>query len=86
MAIRCVDSDPHKEKVLSSLFQIYMVLFNEVNLTNLLETILFSSSACEALGDSAIDLTDYCVRHLTCIMSTFADQEIQDNKKRTITR
>ncbi len=65
--------------------QIYMVLFNEVNLSNLLETILYSSSACEALGDSSIDLTDYCVRHLTFLMSD-DDSDDAKTEKRTISR
>ena len=49
--------------------QIYMVMFNEANVCNLLETILFNKSACEALGDAAIDLVDYVIRHLTLLCS-----------------
>ena len=68
--------------------QIYMVLFNEVNLTNLLETILYSRSACEALSDCAIDLTDYCVRQLTFLLSgeSFSEQESLGKAKKTISR
>ena len=46
-----------------------MVLFNEANICNILETILFASSACEALNDSIIDLVDYVLRHLTLLCS-----------------
>ena len=49
--------------------QIYMVLFNEANICNILETIMFGSSACEALDDSVIDLVDYALRHLTLLCS-----------------
>ena len=42
-------------------------MFNEANVCNLLETILFNKSACEALGDAAIDLVDYVIRHLTLL-------------------
>ena len=46
-----------------------MVMFNEANICNILETILFGSSACEALDDSVIDLVDYVLRHLTQLCS-----------------
>ena len=64
-----------------------MALFNEVNLSNLFETILYSSSACEALSDCSIDLTDYCVRQLTYLMSSEEDDGDDDKKeKKTISR
>ena len=44
-------------------------MFNEANVANLLETILFDASACEALEDAAIDLVDYVIRHLTLMCS-----------------
>ena len=44
-------------------------MFNEANICNILETILFGSSACEALDDSVIDLVDYVLRHLTQLCS-----------------
>ena len=46
-----------------------MTLFNEANIGNILETILYGESACQALGDSVIDLIDYTVRHLTILAS-----------------
>ena len=45
-----------------------MVLFNEANMCNLLETTMFSSEACVGLDDSALDLTDYCVRNLSLLI------------------
>ena len=35
---------------------------------NLLETTMFSSEACVGLDDSALDLTDYCVRNLSLLI------------------
>ena len=45
-----------------------MVLFNEANMCNLLETTMYSNEACVALDDSALDLTDYCVRNLSLLI------------------
>ena len=36
---------------------------------NLLETILFSGDACEALDDYALDLVDYCYRTISFLLS-----------------
>lgn len=47
----------------------YMVMFNEANVCNILETILFGSAGCEALEDAAVDLVDYTLRHLTLLCS-----------------
>ena len=52
-----------------------MVLFNEANMCNLLETTMYSSEACVGLDDSALDLTDYCVRNLSLLICS--DQERQ---------
>ena len=46
-----------------------MVIFNEANVCNLLETIMFGELACENLEEAAIDLLDYAIRHLTQIAS-----------------
>ena len=45
-----------------------MVLFNEANMCNLLETTMYSNEACMGLDDSALDLTDYCVRNLSLLI------------------
>ncbi len=42
-----------------------MTLFNEANVVNILETVLFHSSAVDSLGDAAVDLADYSVRQVT---------------------
>ena len=54
-------------------FQVYMVVFNEANLANILDTTLFAQSAGEALEDSAIDLLDYAIR----VLSQLCGGEIQ---------
>ena len=54
-------------------FQVYMVMFNEANVANILDTTLFAQNACEALDDSAIDLLDYACR----VLSQLAGGEIQ---------
>ena len=41
-----------------------MVLFNEANLVNMFETLLYSEAACLSLEDSIIDLMDYCFRKI----------------------
>jgi hypothetical protein len=46
-----------------------MALFYQVNLVNLLETVLYSEQPCESLGDSAIDLADFCILKLTFLIS-----------------
>ena len=46
-----------------------MVLFNEANVCNILDTTLFAQNACEALDDAAIDLTDYVLRRLSELCS-----------------
>ena len=45
----------------STLFQLY----HEGCLLTLLELMLYHSSACESLGDSLVDLIDYCHRTLS---------------------
>ena len=52
-----------------------MVLFNEANLVNLLETVLYSSDACCELDDGILDLTDYCVRHLSNLVADIQNPE-----------
>ena len=46
-------------------------------LVNLLETILFSGDACEALEDYALDLVDYCYRTISFLLSI----QSKDNKE-----
>ncbi|XP_021704309.1 zinc finger MYND domain-containing protein 10 homolog [Aedes aegypti] len=49
---------------LQASFVLYSVLYYEVNAIALLETLLFHQTCCEALGDTALDLIDYCAQAL----------------------
>ncbi|PAA58283.1 hypothetical protein BOX15_Mlig027174g1, partial [Macrostomum lignano] len=45
-------------------FPIYLVLYHEATVLNLLETLSFHSDVVESLGEVALDLIDYCHRKL----------------------
>jgi hypothetical protein len=55
-----------------------MTFFNEANLANLLETCLFHGPSCESLGDSAVDLADYCIRQL-CAVVNAEDSNVKES-------
>ncbi len=61
-----------------------MILFNEANLCNLLETTLFNGDACSSVSSQALDLTDYCVRHLTHIVSEEEDPNANHEQELSI--
>ena len=62
-------------------FQFYMTLFNEANLVNLLETVLFQSRACQGLEEAVVDLADYCVRQITEFLAEFEEGEVGNKEK-----
>lgn len=49
---------------------IYMVLYHEAVLLNLLETVFFHKVAIESTEDSLLDLLDYCYRKLTTLVTS----------------
>ncbi|KAK2161259.1 hypothetical protein LSH36_119g01005 [Paralvinella palmiformis] len=51
------------------MFPIYMVLYHEAILANLLETVLFHQEVASSAEDSALDLTDYCYRKLSHLIA-----------------
>ncbi|XP_074645727.1 zinc finger MYND domain-containing protein 10-like [Tubulanus polymorphus] len=65
-------------------FSIYMVLYHEATLANLLETILYHSDACEAAEDTILDLTDYCYRKLLYFISRCEDDEEGDENEEKV--
>lgn len=83
-----------KQKVLSKILDsgfnphttlpVYFVLFHEATVVSLLETILYHKEACEAAGDSILDLTDYCLRRITLLIAMH-EEEVED-KEETSTR
>lgn len=42
----------------------YFAMYQQAVIANLLEVILYHESAAEALGDSVVDLADWCVRQV----------------------
>ncbi|KAJ8301546.1 hypothetical protein KUTeg_020533 [Tegillarca granosa] len=59
-------------------FPIYMVLYHEATVINLLETTLFFRETCESAEDSVPDLIDYCYRKLTELVARSAETEDDD--------
>lgn len=59
-------------------FLIYAVLYHEVTVITFLETILYHPNACEALGETAIDLVDYCIGSITMLIATSNSRNISD--------
>lgn len=64
--------------------QSYMILFNEANLLNILETTLFHSSACHSLSDAAVDVTDYCVRQMMQVLSSETNLQVRSQTRPNI--
>uniref|UniRef100_A0A7S3G0J4 Uncharacterized protein n=1 Tax=Palpitomonas bilix TaxID=652834 RepID=A0A7S3G0J4_9EUKA len=64
---------PHlKEKASQHDFvrmKVYMILFHETNLVNLLEVLLYHASVASSLGDMGLELADYCFRRLLYLSS-----------------
>nr|XP_054751813.1 zinc finger MYND domain-containing protein 10-like [Lytechinus pictus] len=50
-------------------FPLYMALYHEATLSNLLETILFHKEPCEAAEECILDLVDYCHRKITDLIA-----------------
>ncbi|XP_064633011.1 zinc finger MYND domain-containing protein 10-like [Lineus longissimus] len=59
-------------------FPIYMVLYHEATVANLLETVLFHRESCEVAEDSMLDLLDYCYRKLAYLT---ARSEVMDDEE-----
>ncbi|XP_072176956.1 zinc finger MYND domain-containing protein 10-like [Diadema setosum] len=50
-------------------FPLYMTLYHEATLANLLETVLYHKEPCESTEDCALDLVDYCHRKITDLIA-----------------
>uniref|UniRef100_A0A8C2Y7I3 Zinc finger MYND domain-containing protein 10 n=1 Tax=Coturnix japonica TaxID=93934 RepID=A0A8C2Y7I3_COTJA len=61
----------------SSTFPIYVVLYHEASIINLLETVFFHKEICESAEDSILDLIDYCHRKLTLLVARSATGAIE---------
>eukprot|EP00128_Syssomonas_multiformis_P018226 Colp12_sorted_trinity150504_noHs@13782 len=42
-----------------------LIVHHEATLLNLLQTVLYNKDACDSLGDTVLDILDYCVRRIT---------------------
>lgn len=72
----------------SANFLIYTILYHEATVIAFLETVLYHENGCEALGDSSIDLIDYCagsINQLLGLINAGFNEEIErENKKEEI--
>ncbi|CAH1782565.1 unnamed protein product [Owenia fusiformis] len=59
-------------------FPVYMALYHEATVANLLETMLYHSECCESAEDNLLDVTDYCFRKLTHLI---AEQEEKEDEE-----
>lgn len=57
---------------------IYLAVYHEAVLVNILESALFHREACEALGDvAALEVVDYCMRRVTYLNSRAAQDDAE---------
>ncbi|XP_052781219.1 zinc finger MYND domain-containing protein 10-like [Mya arenaria] len=81
-----------KEKVFSEIldtedfdpkttFPLYMVLYHEATVINLLETTMFYREVCEAAEDCVLDLVDYCYRKLTQLIARSEESEEEKDEE-----
>ncbi|XP_033121716.1 zinc finger MYND domain-containing protein 10-like [Anneissia japonica] len=59
----------------SSTFPLYMTLYHEATISNLIETTFFYKETCEGAGDCILDLVDYCYRKITALLARQEDGE-----------
>lgn len=62
-------------------FLIYTVLFHEATAISLLEIVLFHPNGCESLGETSIDLIDYCVQAVTQLIGLVNVGHFRDETK-----
>lgn len=54
-----IDSNP------DATFMMYTVFYHEATIVSMIEIVLYHENGCDALGESALDLIDYCVQGIT---------------------
>ncbi|KAH8867107.1 Zinc finger MYND domain-containing protein 10 [Schistosoma japonicum] len=59
----------------SSAFPLYTIMYHELLLANLLETITYHNDVVESFGDSVTDLGDWCYRALCHLVTQSASEE-----------
>ncbi|XP_071784356.1 zinc finger MYND domain-containing protein 10-like [Asterias amurensis] len=60
---------------------LYMSLYHEATLVNLLETILYHKEPCEAAEDCILDIIDYCYRKITYLIARQEAEEDEDDNE-----
>lgn len=65
-------------------FAMYTVLFHEATAVSLVESVLFHANGCEALGESCLDLIDYCAQSITRLVGLVDEREKQDSVDTTL--
>jgi zinc finger MYND domain-containing protein 10 len=64
-----------------SAFGPYMCAYHEVTVASLLETVLYHQETCDALGDAALDLVDYCHRRINWWLGIGYEEEQQQQQQ-----
>ena len=65
----------------SATFPVYIVLYHELVVANLLETVTYHEDVIDSLSDDAVDLCDWCQRSLCRLVSTTSTQEKKEQMK-----
>lgn len=65
----------------SSTFPIYIVLYHELVVVNLLETVTYHEDVIDSLSDDAVDLCDWCQRALCRLVASTSTREKKEQIK-----
>jgi len=63
----------------SNSLKIYMMLYHEVTIINLLELVLYNKNACTSADEKMLDMVDYCARKVT-YLNTWEDDDDEDEE------
>lgn len=63
----------------NSTFVLYSILYHEAVAISLMEILLYHENGCQALGDAAIDLIDYCAQAIVQLIGLSHLKHVQDN-------
>lgn len=62
-------------------FLLYSVCFHEANAISLLEIVLYHENGCQSLGESSLDLIDYCIQSITQLIGLVHMGHYQQEEK-----
>ncbi|OUM68035.1 hypothetical protein PIROE2DRAFT_4318 [Piromyces sp. E2] len=63
----------------SNSLRVYMMLYHEVTIINLLELVLYNKNACTSVDEKMLDMVDYCARKVT-FLNTWEDDDDEDEE------